>query len=184
MKNSRQTDTFLSEQSRSRLTSLPPVEPKTQQLNLFNFRQNKCCYGQIFALTSTAEEQCARAESACCSSVLASSAVLLIWKSWPRSCSCSSSCSWHCVEKTQTATERRQGCAQSRFVCLFVCFCLYERCAAVIPRSHVRWFSFPLYCVIAADLMLFVYSLFSILTRKTKCVTLKLCLFCVTASIR
>lgn len=64
--------------------------------------------------------------------ILASSAVLLIWNSWPSSCSSSCSGFLHSYERNQTATERCQGCAGRGFVCLFSC--LYERCAAVTPR--------------------------------------------------
>lgn len=95
--------------------------------------------------------------------ILASSAVLLIWNSWP--CSCSCSCSWHCVEKKQTAAKRRQGCAGSRFVCLFVCTCnalLWHRHCTFHRHSH-----FPFN--VSLQQIRFVYLfLFSILTRKTK----------------
>lgn len=110
--------------------------------------------------------------------ILASSAVLLIWNSWPCYRSSSCSCSWHCVEKKQTAAKRCQGCAGSCLVCLFVCLPV-QQCAAVTTTLNVRWFS---HYVIAADLICLCVPFF-ILTWKTKCKNNKKVLWlCVTVS--
>lgn len=66
--------------------------------------------------------------------VPASSAVLLIRNSWPCSCSSSSSCSWHCVEKKNKQQQKDVKYVQ---LCLFVClFALLWFCECTYHSSH------------------------------------------------